>query len=99
MVARGALGSPGIFEELTGRRSAPPGDDDIVRELRWVLDRAEEHWGPERAARNLRKFYPWYLERLGITGPEADAYQRTDSTDEVRDMLGARFLGAETASL
>ncbi len=43
----------------------------------------------ERSApsRNLRKFYPWYLEQLGITGPGADAYQRTDSLDEVRAML------------
>ena len=29
------------------------------------MDRAEEHLGPERAARYLRKFYPWYLEHLG----------------------------------
>jgi tRNA-dihydrouridine synthase B len=99
MVARGALGSPWIFEELTGQRVSPPSADEIVAELRWVLDRAEDHWGPARAARNLRKFYPWYLERLGITGPEADAYQRTDSLDEVRAMLDARMLGAETASL
>ncbi len=87
MVARGALGSPWIFEELTGSRSAPPTREEIVAELRWVLDRGEEHWGPERASRNLRKFYPWYLERLGISGPEADAYQRTASADEVRRML------------
>ena len=29
------------------------------------MDRAVEHLGPERAARYLRKFYPWYVERLG----------------------------------
>ena len=29
------------------------------------MDRAVEHLGPERAARYLRKFYPWYMERLG----------------------------------
>jgi tRNA-dihydrouridine synthase B len=94
MVARGALGSPWIFEELTGQRSSPPTEAEIVGELRWVLDRAEDHWGPERAARNLRKFYPWYLEQLGITGPEADAYQRTESLDAVREMLSnAPFAG------
>jgi nifR3 family TIM-barrel protein len=88
MIARGALGYPWIFEELTGTRCSPPARADVVRELLWVLERAEEHFGTERAARNLRKFYPWYLERLGITGAEADAYQRTDSLDEVREMLG-----------
>ena len=103
MIARGGLGSPWIFEELTGRRDAPPSHAEIVAELRWVLDRGEEHWGPDRAARNLRKFYPWYLEQLGVLGPEADAFQRTESLDEVRAMLDERLresaLIAESASL
>ena len=92
MIARGSLGNPWIFAELTGTRTEPPDRGEIVAELRWVLDRAAEHWGPERAARNLRKFYPWYLEPLGLTGSEADAYQRTNSLDEVRD---ARALGLD----
>jgi tRNA-dihydrouridine synthase B len=87
MIARGALGYPWVFEELTGRRSSPPTDAEIVAELEWVLDGGVRHWGPERAARNLRKFYPWYLERLGIAGPAADAYQRTERVDDVRAML------------
>jgi nifR3 family TIM-barrel protein len=95
MLARGALGFPWVFEELTGGRSEPPTEADIVAELEWVLDSAERHWGAERAARNLRKFYPWYLERLGVRGPDADAFQRTDSLDQVRAMLsgcrGARL--------
>ena len=36
------------------------------------MDRAEEHMGPERAARYLRKFYPWYLERLDADRPRRD---------------------------
>ncbi len=61
--------------------------EEIAAELRWILDRAAEHWGPERAARNLRKFYPWYLERLGVSGPDADRFQRTECLDEVRELL------------
>jgi len=103
MIARGGLGSPWIFEELTGRRDTPPTSAEIVAELRWVLDRGEEHWGPERAARNLRKFYPWYLEQLGVVGPEADAFQRTESLEQVREMLGERLpagvLAGESAPL
>jgi nifR3 family TIM-barrel protein len=87
MVARGALGNPWIFGELAGARTDPPTVAEIVEELEWVVESGKAHWGPERAARNLRKFYPWYLERLGVTGPEADAFQRTDSLDEVRGML------------
>ena len=87
MVARGGLGNPWIFAELTGERESGPGRDEVIDELEWVLDRGAEHWGEERAARNLRKFYPWYLERLGVTGAAADAFQRTDSLDQVRVML------------
>ncbi len=90
MIARGSLGNPWIFGELTGSRVAPPTEDEIERELSWVLDRAAEHWGPERAARNLRKFYPWYVERLGFTGADADRFQRTESLDRVRELLAAR---------
>jgi tRNA-dihydrouridine synthase B len=94
MVARGALGNPWIFGELSGARTDPPTPAEIVEELEWVIDAGERHWGAERAARNLRKFYPWYLERLGITGPDADAFQRTDSLDEVRLMLGETVVGS-----
>ncbi len=87
MIARGSLGQPWVFAELTGARLDAPSAAEVVAELRWVLDRAEEHWGSERAARNLRKFYPWYLEALGIAGPAADAFQRTERLDHVRGML------------
>ena len=87
MIARGSLGNPWIFEELAGRREVPPTRAEIAGELRWILGAAEEHWGAERASRNLRKFYPWYVERLGIVGPAADAFQRTESLEEVRALL------------
>jgi tRNA-dihydrouridine synthase B len=87
MLARGALGNPWIFEETLGLRAAPPDRDEIVAELMWTVDRAEEHWGAERACRNLRKLYPHYLERLGIRGAEADAFQRAPALHSVRGML------------
>ena len=40
--------------------------------------------GEPRAARYARKFYPWYLERLGIRGAEANALQRTETLEEAR---------------
>jgi tRNA-dihydrouridine synthase B len=87
MIARGSLGNPWIFEQLTKAGATEPTAADIEAELRWILDRAAEHWGPERAARNLRKFYPWYVERLGYQGRVADRFQRTESLDEVRALL------------
>src|SRR5215218_9114514 len=87
MIARGSLGNPWIFEELTGRRDGPPSREEIVAELAGVLDSGVSHWGEVRACRNLRKFYPWYMEQLGITGPDADAFQRTETVEEVRSLL------------
>ena len=66
MIARGALGNPWVFEELTGRRAEPPRREEVVAELLWTIDRAEEHLGSERATRYLRKFYPWYVDSLGL---------------------------------
>jgi tRNA-dihydrouridine synthase B len=99
MIARGSLGNPWIFERLVGSRELPPERDEVLSELAWIVDRGEEHWGPERAARNLRKFYPWYLERLQITGSEAHAWQRTEDLGDVREMVGDLRLSAVTASL
>jgi len=87
MIARGSLGNPWIFEELATGTEVVPTPAEIEAELRWILDRAAEHWGEERAARNLRKFYPWYVERLGYEGADADRFQRTNSLDEVRELL------------
>ncbi len=87
MIARGSLGNPWIFEELTGERSAPPERDDVIAELLWVMDRAEEHLGPERAARYLRKFYPWYLDRLDADKGTVAAFQESDDLDVARGLV------------
>ncbi len=65
LLARGSLGNPWLFEQVLGRRSSHPDRAEILAELDWVLDRAVEHLGEERATRYLRKFYPWYVEQLG----------------------------------
>jgi tRNA-dihydrouridine synthase B len=95
MIARGALGNPWIFERLTGRRTGPASRAEIVDELLWTMARAEEHLGPRRAARYARKFYPWYLGQLGVRGRDADAFQRTESLDEARELLAS--VGASLA--
>ena len=58
-----------------------------MRELLWTMDHAERHLGGARAARYVRKFYPWYLERLGVRGTDADALQRTETLGEARGLL------------
>jgi tRNA-dihydrouridine synthase B len=88
MIARGSLGNPWVFEELTGRRSEPPNRTEIAAELLWVIDRAEEHLGQERATRYLRKFYPWYMERLDAPAELAAELQRSADLPRARLLIG-----------
>jgi tRNA-dihydrouridine synthase B len=99
MLARGALGNPWLFEQVLGVRGDPPGADEVVVELGWVMDRAVEHLGPARAGRYLRRFYPWYVDRLALPAGAAkrlrEALQRTALTAEARALLpGARTVAA-----
>ena len=87
MIARGSLGNPWIFEQLTGRRGADPERGEVIAELLWVIDRAEEHLGQDRAARYLRKFYPWYLERLDADKETAAALQQSEGLSEARRLV------------
>ena len=89
MLARGSLGNPWLFEELLGVRTAPPTADEVVREWHWVMARAEGHLGPDRAGRYLRKFHPWYVDRVGGGKALHAALQRTATTVEARAVIEA----------
>jgi tRNA-dihydrouridine synthase B len=89
MLARGSLGNPWLFARLLGRYEGEPSPDEIAAELHWVIDRAEEHLGPERAGRYLRKFYPWYAERLPLTRKEREPLVTAPTTDAARAALDA----------
>ncbi len=90
LLARGALGNPWLFEQLLGTRDAPPTREEILAELDWVMDRACEHLGPERAGRYLRKFYPWYVERLGGGRKLQAALQTAPEIAAARRLLRAQ---------
>jgi tRNA-dihydrouridine synthase len=66
MLARGALGNPWLFSELLHGREHGPSADEVLAELGWTMECAVEHLGAARATRYLRKFYPWYVVRLGL---------------------------------
>ena len=98
MLARGGLGNPWLFERLLGARDRSPSRDEILAELDWVIDRAVEHLGDERAARYLRTFYPWYLDRIELDKATLVAFQQSTSIGEVREMLAELGPLATTAS-
>jgi nifR3 family TIM-barrel protein len=95
MLARGSLGNPWLFEQLVHGRELEASREEVLAELHWTIDRAVEHLGQERATRYLRKFYPWYLVRLGLQPPRArllqESLQSSESLSHVRELLaGAR---------
>jgi nifR3 family TIM-barrel protein len=87
LLARGSLGNPWIFEELLGLREEEPSVEEITSELNWVIDRAEEHFGVERAGRWLRKAYPWYGERLALPKKLNHELCASATTEEARKFL------------
>jgi nifR3 family TIM-barrel protein len=89
MLARGALGNPWLFEELAGAREDAPAPEEVVAEWLWVIDRAVEHLGGPRAASYLKKFHPWYVERLGAGREAQDALQRAATVAEQRALVEA----------
>jgi nifR3 family TIM-barrel protein len=98
MIARGSLGNPWIFEQLTGARVGSPEREEVIAELLWVMDRAGEHLGPDRAARYLRKFYPWYLERLDADRPTTLAFLESDDLDQARSLVSGLLAPAVAAA-
>jgi tRNA-dihydrouridine synthase B len=92
MLARGALGNPWLFAELLSGRGQRPSREEVVEELEWTIERAVEHLGEPRATRYLRKFYPWYVARLGldVTGAKRlqVELQQSETLTCVRRLLG-----------
>ena len=91
MLARGALGNPWLFAELVGEQQLQPGTAEVVEELDWTIACAVEHLGEPRATRYLRKFYPWYVNRMNLDSSSAKALlqclQSAESLEQVRDLL------------
>jgi nifR3 family TIM-barrel protein len=87
LLARGSLGNPWLFEQVLGTRTEAPTREEILAEVDWVIDSARDHMGPERAARYLRKFYPWYVEQLGGGKSLQAALQTTPTLESARELL------------
>ena len=89
MLARGALGNPWRFSRLLGRYSGEPSAEEVAEELRAIIEAAEDHLGPDRAGRYLRKFYPWYADTLGLTKREREALVTAPTTVHARAAISA----------
>jgi tRNA-dihydrouridine synthase B len=102
MLARGALGNPWLFSRLLGQDEPEPTPQQVLAELRWTIERAVEHLGEPRATRYLRKFYPWYVTRLGLepTGIKRlqESLQAAESLQSVGELLECSSQPARVAA-
>jgi tRNA-dihydrouridine synthase B len=93
MLARGSLGNPWLFRQLLdgAERERQPTRAEVLDELAWTIERAVEHLGEPRATRYLRKFYPWYVARLGLDPASVrllgESLQAAGSLDSVHMLL------------
>jgi tRNA-dihydrouridine synthase B len=101
LLARGSLGNPWLFERLLGRRCGGPTRAEVLAELDWVIERACEHLGRERATRYLRKLYPWYIAQLRGSRALQAAVQTAPSIAAARALIatGAPVAHARTAAV
>jgi nifR3 family TIM-barrel protein len=87
LLARGSLGNPWLFEQVLGRRVSEPSREEILAEIDWVIASAVQHLGEDRATRYLRKFYPWYVERLGGGKALQGALQTAPTLADARELM------------
>ena len=93
MLARGSRGDPWRFGRVLGLREDEPSREEVASELGWVIGCAEEHLGIERAGRYLRKYYPWYADRLGLTRREREPLVTAPDTAAAREAIAAIVAG------
>ena len=91
MLARGALGNPWLFSQVLNSNQPAPSLREVHNELEWTIDQAIEHLGEERAARYLRKFYPWYLQHLPSIGKSGKQLNEAKTTSEQRTAIRDAF--------
>ena len=93
----------GCSTQLLGGRDARADPRRDPRRARLGASTARvEHLGDERASRYLRKFYPWYVERLGGTRGEQAALQaalqQAESIEQARELFAGAQVGERLAA-
>ena len=86
MIARGSLGNPWIFEQLTGARTEPPGAAEIVASFAGCsIGRMSTGVRPRRA--QPAQVLSLVRRAARLEGPEADRSSAPSSLDRVRELL------------
>lgn len=91
MVARGALGNPWIFDEITakleGRRYTVPTVDDILREAVAQTEQMIKEKGEHIAIAESRKHLSWYIKGMPMAAKVRAEINSAKTFDELRVIL------------
>lgn len=91
MVARGAMGNPWIFkqisEALSGKNVTNPEPYEKVEMSLKHLELAISQYGEARAVREMRKHIAWYLKGLKNSTPVKDLVNAEKESEKVVDIL------------
>jgi tRNA-dihydrouridine synthase B len=92
LVARGALGNPWIFKEIshylkTGKELAKPGMEEIIRTMLEHLDLSVEFFGPKYGVVIFRKFFGWYTKGFRKIRPLRETISRLKTRKDVEDVI------------
>lgn len=97
-IARGALGNPWIFRQISNffdGAAGPPGPDisQRVDVMKRHLELAAGHWGEKRGVGSFRKFFIWYTRGLHGLRPLRDRAFRAGSKEDLLEIIEdlARF--------
>ncbi len=94
-IGRPALGNPWLYGEvLRGGHGPDRSLAQVVREVESFAADVAAALGPARACAYMRKFYPWYLAGLPVTGADRDALLVEPTLDGALDLLRGFTEGA-----
>lgn len=87
-IGRPGLGNPWIYGEIAeGRPSRQRTMPEVLAEVESFAADVAAALGPDRACAYMRKFYPWYLTGLPVTGTERDGLLTAPTLDEAMALL------------
>jgi len=92
LVARGALGNPWIFKEIshylkTGKELAKPPMEKIILTMLEHLDLSVDFFGPKYGVIIFRKFFGWYTKGFRKIRPLRETISRLKTKKDVQELI------------
>jgi nifR3 family TIM-barrel protein len=92
VVGRGCLGRPWLFGDLEAAFAGrplpePPALRQVAATMRRHAVLLQEHMGPDKGIRDMRKHIAWYLKGFPVGGELRHRLGLVDSIDELDDLL------------